>query len=159
MFNAHFKQIQNAIRGKPTLQILKLTKSFLTRCDCGRTVSCYGAAQIECGGCGLKYMAGSVREEEVNISGEVRKIPIVVGRCPKCHKRNISRNALKNNCVPECRVCKDGNRIILPINMKSLANIPPLELFVESDYVQMRMHLTYGQLDAPSLLCRIKTMA
>ena len=154
MFNHEFKELQKALRGKVSMRIIKVTKTFQSRCECGEWMPAYCASLMECPACGTHYVAGSLRIEQASIMGKLCNIPIIVGACPKCHRRNISRHGFVNDCI---RCFGKAKRLTLPLHSDQFSSMHPAMLLSEIDPIHREVHLTWGpSLDLATIQCRAK---
>jgi len=153
MLNQHFKAVQDALRGKTSMRIMKVTKAFRVACKCGMATTGYCASTITCDACGLIYVAASVRNETVNIGGLSFETPIIIGSCPKCHRSNISRIGMTQGC----NGCKaKARRFRLPHYAKNVFAVTPIVMLAETDNIQKKVHITWGNFDFRQIICRAK---
>ena len=153
MLNSEFKIAQRLLADKVTMQILKVTRTFLSSCECGRKLTAYCVARARCKACELDYIVASLWKETIVIGGETQDVIALAGRCPRCHRKNISRAG----SVPCCSACRKPSGVVgLPIKESALISIPPQILVSSVDLEKQFITLSWGNIDLPTLRCKAK---
>lgn len=156
MLNNEFKMAQKILAGKYEIGILKITKTFVSSCSgCGKNILSYCVGVAECKSCDTVYIIGSIWKESVTIVGQTEEVVALVGKCPRCHRKNMGRYAI----TPTCLCGNPSERILMPKHHHELNNVPPLTLLWKRNHFKNILELTWNRdVDVAILRCTAKLM-